>query len=184
MRRRSKASSEPAKARGRKLAAPERASGTEAARSRGSSAAGQHSDIAQLSRELAEARQEQTATADVLHIISSSSASLDGVFTTILENATRLCEAKFGVLFRSEEDALRAVALHGAPPAYAEERRANPIIRPNPKTALGRAVASSDILKEPNYDYFDAPSGYTAAQALSLAAPVPYLRSRWSKTVS
>jgi hypothetical protein len=44
----------------------------------------------------------------------------------MLENATRLCEAKFGVLFRSEGDALRAVALHGAPLAYVEERRRNP----------------------------------------------------------
>jgi hypothetical protein len=67
------------------------------------------------------------------------------------------------VLFRSEGEALRAVALHGAPLAYVEERRRNPIIRPNPKTTLGRAVASkqtvhtADVLEEPNY--FDAPSG-------------------------
>ena len=91
----------------------------------------------------------------------------------MLENATRLCEAKFGVLYRSEGDALRAVALHGAPMAYVEERRRNPIIRPHPETTLGRAVATkqtvqiADVLKEPNYS--DAPSGYTGAQLAKLA---------------
>ena len=58
----------------------------------------------------------------------------------MLENAARLCEAKVGVLYRSEGDGFRAVALYGAPLAYVEERRRNPIIRPTPETALGRAV--------------------------------------------
>jgi len=102
-------------------------------------------------------------------------AVLEPVFNAMLENATRLCEAKFGVLFRSEGDALRAVALYGAPLAYAEERRRNPIIRPilTPQTTLGRAVATkqtvqiADVLEEPNY--FDAPSGYTGTQLAKLA---------------
>ena len=66
----------------------------------------------------------------------------------------------------------RGVAIYGAPLAYVEERRRNPIIRPDPVTTLGRAVASkqtvhtTDVLEEPNY--FDAPSGYTAAQLTKL----------------
>jgi hypothetical protein len=68
---------------------PKRASGAEAARPRSSSAAEQDSAIERLNRELAEARQQQTATMDVLRIISSS-GSLERVFETILENATHM----------------------------------------------------------------------------------------------
>jgi len=65
------------------------------------------------SRELGEAREQQAATAEVLQLISSSPSKLDHVFETILANATRLCEAKFGNLFLRENDAFRAVAMHG-----------------------------------------------------------------------
>ena len=129
----------------------------------------------QRSRELTESLEQQTATSEVLSVISSSPGDLQPVFEAMLANATRLCEAKFGVLFRSEGDALRAVAMHGAPLAYVEERRRNPIIRPilTPQTTLGRAVATkqtvqiADVLEEPNY--FDAPSGYTGTQLAKLA---------------
>ena len=126
-----------------------------------------------LLNELRQSLQQQTATADVLRIISSSPGELEPVFQTMLENATRICEAKFGVLYRSEGDALRVVAMHGAPLAYVEERRRNPIIRPHPGTTIGRAVASkqtvhtADVLKE--FNYFDPPPGYTAPQLPKLA---------------
>jgi hypothetical protein len=84
------------KPRRRKPAVPKRPSGTEAARPRSPSATGQETDIAQLSRELAQARQEQTATGEVLSIISSSPGALTAVFDTILANALRLCEADTG----------------------------------------------------------------------------------------
>src|SRR5262249_34898539 len=95
-----------------------------------------------LLNELRESLQQQTATSEVLEVISSSAGALEPVFQAMLENATRICEAKFGVLFRSEGVALRAVALHGAPPLYAEERRRNPVVRPAPETMLGRALAT------------------------------------------
>ncbi len=127
----------------------------------------------QRTRELTESLEQQTATSEVLKVISSSPGDLQPVFEAMLANATRLCEAKFGVLYRSEGDAFRAVALHGAPPAYVEERRRNPIVRPHPKSTLGRAVATkravqiADVLKLPNYS--NPPPGYTAPQLPELA---------------
>src|SRR5262249_22512895 len=87
-------------------------------------------EVQARTRDLSESLEQQTATSEVLRVISSSPGELEPVFEAMLENATRICEAKFGVLFRSEGEALRAVALHGAPPLYAEERRRNPVVRP------------------------------------------------------
>jgi two-component system, NtrC family, sensor kinase len=122
---------------------------------------------------LREALEQQSATSEVLQVISSSPGELQPVLEAILANATRLCEAKFGVLFRSEGDSLRAVAIHGAPKPFVEERRRNPVIRPAAATTLGRALATkqavqiADVLEEPHY--FDAPSGYSGAQLGKLA---------------
>jgi GAF domain-containing protein len=140
---------------------------------RSSSAANLRKQLDDRTRELKEALEQQAATAKVLRVISASPGELEPVFETMLANATRLCEAKFGVLYRSEGDALRVVAMHGAPLAYVEERRRNPIIRPHPGTTIGRAVATkqtvqmADVLKIPNY--FDPPPGYTAPQLPKLA---------------
>src|SRR5262249_5869378 len=87
-----------------------------------------------LLNELRESLQQQTATADVLKVISSSPGQLEPVFQAMLENAVRICGAKFGVLWLSEGDGWRAVALHGAPPAFAEARRREPLVRTNPGT--------------------------------------------------
>jgi hypothetical protein len=69
-------------------------------------------------RELSESLERETATSQVLGIISSSPTDLEPVFEAILANATRLCEASYGTLWLCEGDALRAVALHGALPAH------------------------------------------------------------------
>jgi GAF domain-containing protein len=103
---------------------------------------------ARLLNELREALEQQTATANVLSIISSSPGELEPVFQTMLENATRICEAKFGVLFRCEGDAVRAVAMHGAPQSYVDERRRNPVFRPAPPTTLARALATKNPVQD------------------------------------
>src|SRR5262245_49347155 len=111
---------------------------------------------ARLLSELRESLQQQTATADVLNTISRSTGDLKPVFESILANATRICEAKFGALFLTEGDAFQAVAVHGAP-EYAEARRREPIIRPGPGTSLIRAASTrqpvqiADIRAEPAY---------------------------------
>ena len=147
MRRRSRASSKLAKARSRKAEMPKRGSAL-ASRSSSSSTAGAESESECLRRErdealeqLSEALEQQTATSEVLKVISSSPGELGPVFDTVLENATRLCEAHFGILYRFEDDAFRAIALRGAPSAFAEFQQSGPI-RPTPVSGLGRIVST------------------------------------------
>ena len=110
-----------------------------------------------LLNELRESLQQQTATADVLKVISSSPGDLEPVFQAMLVNATRICEAKFGNLLRYEGDAFQVVALHNAPPAFADDRRRNPLIRFTPEQPLGRLVSTkqtvhvADLRTEPSY---------------------------------
>jgi GAF domain-containing protein len=108
-------------------------------------------------RELSESLEQQTATADVLRVISSSPGELTPVFDTVLENATRLCEAKYGMLWLFEDGGFRPVALHGVPPALAEERPRDSIIRPDLDVPLAqlphtkKSIHIADITKEPAY---------------------------------
>jgi GAF domain-containing protein len=100
-----------------------------------------------LLNELRESLQQQTATADVLKVISSSPGQLEPVFQTMLENATRICEAKLGNLFLREGDAFRAVAVHGEP-AYVEGWQREPLIvlRDHPGVPLDRLARTNEVL--------------------------------------
>ena len=80
----------------------------------------------QRTRELSEALEQQTATSEVLQVISSSPGELEPVFNAMLENAICICEARFGTLWLCEGDGLRVGVFANAPPAFAEERRRNP----------------------------------------------------------
>src|SRR5262249_55002024 len=97
-----------------------------------------------LLNELRESLQQQTVTADVLKVISSSPGELEPVFEALLENATRLCSAQLGNLMLYENDVFRYVAMYGAPPAFAELRRRDPIIRPRPGALLDRIVKTKN----------------------------------------
>ena len=81
----------------------------------------------QRTRELTESLDQQTATSEVLKVISSSPGELEPVFEAMLAKATRICDAKFGTIFRWDGDALRLVATHNTPPAFAEYRKRRPL---------------------------------------------------------
>jgi PAS domain S-box-containing protein len=105
---------------------------------------------AELYQQLAEAREHQTATSDVLDIISTSPGELAPVFDAILSNATRICGAHFGTLFLTEGDAFRIVAMHNMPPAIAERRRRDPLVRPGQGSSLARMAQSKQLVQIPD----------------------------------
>jgi GAF domain-containing protein len=102
---------------------------------------------ARLLNELRESLQQQTATSEVLQVISSSPGDLGSVFQAMLENATRVCDAKFGNMLLFEDGAFRTVALHNAPAAFAAARQRTPVIRPYPGTGLERVLATKETVQ-------------------------------------
>ncbi|MGC1093258.1 MAG: GAF domain-containing protein [Pseudolabrys sp.] len=102
-------------------------------------------ELRQRTGDLSEALEQQTATSEVLEVISSSPGELEPVFETMLANAVRICEAKFGTMIRAEEGGYRTVAMYGAPPAYANERRRNPLLQIGPTNPLLRLAASKQL---------------------------------------
>src|SRR5262249_43640214 len=117
-----------------------------------------------LLNELGESLQQQTANSEVLQVISSSPGELEPVFQTMLANAVRICEAKFGNLLLYDGEAFRFAAMHGAPPAWNELRRRDPVIRVSPTNPLSRVIATNqlqhiaDFRKEQAYVERDPPA--------------------------
>jgi two-component system, NtrC family, sensor kinase len=100
----------------------------------------------ELKKKLAEALEQQTATSEVLQVISSSPGELEPVFKTILANATHICEANFGNLLLYDGREFRVAAMHGAPPAWAELRlRREPVVHAGPKNPLTRIASTKQV---------------------------------------
>ena len=97
--------------------------------------------------DLSEALEQQMATSEVLKVISSSPGDLQPVFDAILANATDLCGAGFASLRLSEGDQFRTVSLYNAPAALVEHWRSTPLVRPHPKSALGRAALTKQVIQ-------------------------------------
>ena len=97
-------------------------------------------ELRQRTADLSESLEQQTATFEVLKVISSSPGELEPVFRAILENATRICEAKIGILFRFDDGAYTAVATLGVTAKYQEYLNRGPV-RAGPGTGLGRVAA-------------------------------------------
>jgi GAF domain-containing protein len=101
-------------------------------------------ELRQRTRDLTESLEQQTATSEVLKTISSSPGDLEPVFATMLEKAVRICDAKFGTIYRRHGDAMLFVAAYNAPPAYAQARRRSP--RLNVETLLGPMAAAKALV--------------------------------------
>ena len=103
-------------------------------------------ELRQRTGDLSELLEQQTATSEVLSIISRSPGDLKPVFEAILANATQICASKFGAMHIREGDAFRTVALHGASPPFIEHRMRQGLFKPSTSTGLARAVATRDVV--------------------------------------
>jgi signal transduction histidine kinase len=107
-------------------------------------------------KELSESLDQQTATSEVLRVIGRSPGDLTPIFETLLANATRICEANFGILYRFDGDVFRAEAVRDAAPEYVNYLRHEPP-RPDPRNEHGRLLQTkqpvhvTDIRAEPAY---------------------------------
>ena len=131
-------------------------------------------EVQARTRELSEALEQQTATSEVLRVISGSQGELQPVFQAMLANAVRICEAKFGVLFRYDGDAFNAAAWLGVPPAYEEFQRQRGPFRPDDGAPLDRLLRTKELVQ--TADEFAEPkpgpaSRYGGARSL-LAVPM------------
>src|SRR5580704_5111989 len=148
VRRRCAMSRKPAKTQHSSTKKPTRNNAPTAARQASSTVADLQEQGSALTRELAQARGEQTATSEVLSVISSSPGDLEPVFQTMLENATRICHAKFGVLQLYEDRAFRIGAIHNAPSAFAEAMaRRELLMRPTPQHPFTRMVTTKEVVQ-------------------------------------
>jgi GAF domain-containing protein/DNA-binding response OmpR family regulator/HAMP domain-containing protein len=111
----------------------------------------------QRTRELTESLEQQTATSEVLQVISASPGDLEPVFATTLENAVRICGAKFGNLWLRDGEFFRIGATHGAPAAWADFLQRERAFRADPRIGLGQVLATkqtyqvSDVTAAPTY---------------------------------
>jgi len=104
--------------------------------------------LATRNRDLGEALEQQTATAEVLQVINSSPGDLAPVFDAMLDKATHLCEASYGMLYRYDGKVFHAVALHAVPTAFADFLREP--IRADSRNALGRLVGGERLVHMPD----------------------------------
>ncbi len=106
-------------------------------------------ELRQRTTDLTEALEQQTATSEVLSVISSSPGELEAVFQSMLENAVRICQAKFGFMLRYDGDAYHTIAARCPVAAYAEEMRRGPL-RPDPNSALGLVARTGQVAQIPD----------------------------------
>ncbi|MGN6748161.1 MAG: GAF domain-containing protein [Xanthobacteraceae bacterium] len=131
-------------------------------------------DIAHLTRELHEARQRQTATSEVLRLISSPREDLKSFFEALLENATRICEAELGLMYSYDGKLFHNAAMRNAPEALVEFHRQRGPFEPPPGTPLDRLLKTKDVVSSADDSMLQAPSAPTrfAGGRSHLAVPM------------
>ena len=132
------------------------------------------SELRQRTNDLSEFLDQQTATSEVLKVISSSPGELETVFHTLLENATRICEAAFGSMLQREDDVFRRVALHNAPPAFARFHNQTPTIQWREVSDLKRVVETKQVIHvaDTAAEHPDAPIAKYAGGRTLLLVPM------------
>ena len=103
-------------------------------------------DVQKRTQELSEALEQQTATSEVLKVISRSPGELEPVFQSMLENATRICDAKFGNLWLRRDDGFLVAATHGIPPEYRDKLKVGVVVHPGPSFPLSRAKKTRQVV--------------------------------------
>jgi signal transduction histidine kinase len=104
-------------------------------------------ELRQRTDDLSESLEQQTATSDVLKVISSSPGELEPVFNAMLANAVRICDAKFGMLYRYDNETFDPVALFGVPPAHAEFIQQRGSFQPPAGSGLDSLVRTKDVVR-------------------------------------
>jgi two-component system, NtrC family, sensor kinase len=142
MRRRSSAGGKSPNARAPKAAARKSRIAPKALRSRNSSR--EDTDVARLTRELSKARQQQTATSEILGVISRSNFKLQPVLQSVVKTAMRLCRAEQAVIYRQHDGTYRFAAGHSTVPAYLEIEKQT-VILPGKGTVVGRSALTGRV---------------------------------------
>src|SRR5262245_27803150 len=126
-------------------------------------------ELAEMQEDLAEALERQAANSEVLRVISSSSGELEPVFKTILENAVRVCGAKFGNLWLRDGDNFRIASTHGAPSAYRDFLRREPVVRADTQLTMWKVVQRKQVVQVPDVTAISSHGSAMRLAAIKLA---------------
>src|SRR6516164_2249554 len=146
MRRRSRAGGKSAKSQRHKAVTPKRRSAPESVGARGSLVPSEETEVARLTRERDEALLREAANAEILRLISRSPDNLELVFRTILEDATRICNAEFGTLFRFDGENFHPVAQFNTPTALLKAQTQRGPFKPTPGSPIDHLMQTKQVI--------------------------------------
>src|SRR6516165_7257320 len=170
MRRRSRAGGKSTESQRRKTTTLKRRNAPKAVRRRSSSVAGKEAKVALFKRERDEALERETAASEVLRLISKSPGDLELVFRSILENATRLCEAQFGILFRYDGRLFNKLAVRNVPAVLLDFMEQRGAFLPPAGTVLHDLLVTRDLVHRA-----DASAAQTQSAPVRLAGAKSFL---------